>query len=130
MDHSVIIILSLCSVSTRLLCHISLILGHFVDDQLLKIVKLSIPLVQGKISRCSLTTSIKLQHTSNLKTFDILINLEESLQNFVFYLINFTTDGVVQDAGNQETLYISCINVQFSRDELDVDSGVGFDKLD
>ena len=59
-----------------------------------------------------------------------LINLEESLQNFVFYLINFTTDGVVQDAGNQETLYISCINVQFSRDELDVDSGVGFNKLD
>ena len=59
-----------------------------------------------------------------------LINLEESLQNFVFYLINFTTDGVVQDAGNQETLHISCINVQFSRDELDVDSGVGFNKLD
>ena len=59
-----------------------------------------------------------------------LSSLEESLQNFVLYLINFTTDGVVQDAGNQETLHISCINVQFSRDELDVDSGVGFDKLD
>ena len=59
-----------------------------------------------------------------------LINIEESLQNFVFYLINFTTDGVIQDAGNQETLHISSINVQFSRDELDVDSGVGFNKLD
>ena len=42
------------------------VLRHFVDDELLKIVKLSVPLVQSCVPRCALVVFVQLQHSSHL----------------------------------------------------------------
>ena len=43
-----------------------LFLRHFVDDDLLEIVKLSVPLVQGCVPRCALVVFVQLQHPGYL----------------------------------------------------------------
>lgn len=37
---------------------------------------------------------------------------------------------LVQNAGNKQTLYITCINIQFFGDEWQMNFGVRFDQLD
>ena len=45
-------------------------------------------------------------------------------------LINPPVNSAVQDAAHQKTLHIRGVDVQFTRDEPDVNAGVGFDELD
>merc|ERR1719189_630987 len=84
--------------------------GHLVDDQLLEVVELVVPLVQGLVPGAALATPLLLQHTR--------------------HLINPAPDGVVEDAADQETLHVVGVDVELARDELDVDPGVGLDQLD
>ena len=44
-----------------------LLLRHFVDDELLEIVQLSVPLVQGCVPRGVLVVFVQLQHSSHLQ---------------------------------------------------------------
>ena len=48
----------------------------------------------------------------------------------ILHLVNPATDGVVQDAGDEEALDVARLNVKLPRDELDLDPGVRLDQLD
>merc|ERR1719234_1570279 len=83
---------------------------HLVDNKLLQVVQLVVPLIKGHVSRRTLATLIKFQDSR--------------------HLVNPSTDSVVQDAGDEETLNIARFNVQLPRDELDLDPRVRLDQLD
>ena len=49
---------------------------------------------------------------------------------YILHLVNPATDGVVQDARDKEALDVARLDVELSRDELDLDPGVRLDQLD
>ena len=56
-----------------------------------------------------------------------------SWKYLVFYILNLVnpaTDGVIQDAGDEEALNVAWLDVQLPGDELDLDPGVRLDQLD
>merc|ERR1719234_431596 len=83
---------------------------HLVDNKLLQVVQLVVPLIKGHVSRRTLATLIEFQHSR--------------------HLVNPSTDSVVQDAGDEETFNITRLDVQFPGDELDLDPRVRLDQFD
>ena len=66
---------------------------------------------------------------------NIMHKLEQfqSILHFIFYflnLVNPATDGVIQDAGDEEAFNVAWLNVQLPGDEFDLDPGVRLDQLD
>ena len=45
------------------------------------------------------------------------------------HLVNPATDGAVQDAADKQALHVASLNVQLSRYELNLDTGVRLDQL-
>ena len=105
--------------------HLSL-LRHLVDDQLLKIVELSVPLVQGLVSWGSFPALVQLQYSRHL----VQDGFNTQKENRFSYLVNSARNGIVKDTTDKETFHIVGVNVEFSRDELDVDASVGLDQFD
>ena len=104
------------------------LLRHFVDDELLKVVQLSVPLVQGRVPRCVLVVFVQLQHPSHLRQSCYVINRTRTY-NALTHLVDPPVNSAVQDAAHQQTLHIRGVDVQLARDELYVNASVGLDEL-
>ena len=52
------------------------------------------------------------------------------VNNSLSDLVNSAGYGIVKDTTDKETFHIVGVNVELSRDELDVDASVGLDKFD